>query len=220
MAEFKKDHHLLAKRLLGYVDSCKQVNQQGGISFSSSFSFKGYQEVLQDIIVWSQGTPKNEFGRIVWLSLVNSAKEGTIVPDLFLRHASELEKEFLSRQSKRYILITEIAVNFLDDLPKFRIGGTTISFPKKLQTGFLRARSDVIENAKHALHAAIPENYRWVRAAVDSKGDGAAADTALDALHLLLGIWNLSLNSDFRVSWGGSRKAVNTITLGPVHTVH
>lgn len=218
--KFRNDQHILAERLLRDIDSCKRIDSHGSVSFSPDFSFDSYQAVLQDIIVLSQGVPQNEFRRIVWLALVNSAKQGKITPDIFLRHAGELEKEYLSRRPKRYILISEISVNFFDDLPKFRVGSSTISFPKKLPTGFHNGRSEVLERAKHALHAVNPENYRWVRVAVDGKGDGAAANAALDALHLLLGVWNLSLNSVSRVSWGGRRKPVNTVTLGPIHTVH
>lgn len=219
-ARFQNDHHIIAERLLKHIDSCKRVDKNGSVSFSPDFSFDGYQEVLQDILVLSQGVPHNEFGRIVWLSLVNSAKEGRITSDIFLRHASELEKEYLSRQPKHYILVSEISISSNDDLPRFRVGSSTISFPKKLPTDFLHGRAEVLEKAKYALHAATPENYRWVRVTVNSKGDGAAANTALDALHLLLGVWNLSLNSGSRVSWGGKREPVNTVTLGPIHTVH
>lgn len=219
-ARFQGDHHILAERLLSHIDSCKHVSNQGSVSFSPDFSFDGYQEVLQDILVLSQDIPHSELGRIVWLSLVNSAKEGKITSDIFLRYASELEKEYLSRQPKRYILVSEISVSSNDDLPRFRVGNSTISFPKKLPTGFLHSRTGVLEKAKYALHAATPENYRWARVTLDSKGDGEAANKALDALHLLLGVWNISLSSSGRKSWVGKRKPVNTVTLGPIHTVH
>lgn len=220
MAEFSKEHHILAEHLFVRIDSCKRVDRLGNVSFSAGFQFEGYQEVLQDIILLSRDVPQNEFQRIVWHSLVNAAKEGQVTSGLFLKHASELEKEYISRQPKRYILISEISVNSFDDLPAFKVGNATISFPRKLSSGFSRSRDEVLKEAKHSLHAPLPESYRFVRVAVDSKGEGAAANMALDALHLLLGIWNLSLNSDFRVSWGGRRKPVNTVTLGPIHTVH
>lgn len=220
MAEFSKDRQILADHLLRHIDSCKRVDQQGKVSFSAGFRFDGYEEILQGILMLARDVPQNEFHRIVWLSLVNTAKEGQITAALFLRHASELEKEFISRQPKRYILISEISVSSFDELPVFKVGSATISFPKKLSASFYRNRAEVLEKAKHSLHAPIPENYRLVRVAVDSKGDGAAANISLDALHLLLGIWNISLNSNMRVSWGGSRKPVNTVSLGPIHTVH
>ena len=220
MASFHKTHEPLAERLLSHINSCKRVVSSDNVSFEASLQFDGYQNVLQDIISLSADIPQSEFKRIVWRSLVNSAKEGTISSGLFLRHASELEQEYLSRRPKRYILISQVSVRYFDKLPSFKVGNAAVSFPTNLPSAFLRSRESVINSAKHALHAPPPENYRWVRVAVESKESASAASLALDALHLLLGIWNLRLNSSFRVSHGGRRKAVNTVVLGPIHTVH
>ena len=64
-----------------------------------------------------------------------------------------------------------------------------------------------------------PKAYTSVRVAVQARSEQEAFTSALDALDLLRGIWNLYFTKWARSS-GGKREPVNSIVLGPVHSIH
>ena len=74
--------------------------------------------------------------------------------------------------------------------------------------------------AQDRLHGGYPKDYRWVRVSVKARSAPAAAEEALDALSLLLGLWNLSLNAGTSRFSVGRRRPVNPLGLAPVHSVH
>ena len=78
------------------------------------------------------------------------------------------------------------------------------------------------EDARHSLNSSPPKNYRWVRVGLHKKGSSAAVNKALDTLNFLIGLWNLILNHNqtIRTTYSGPRKPVNSIVLGPLHTIH
>lgn len=213
----------VASRLLEVIDTRKKVDATTGkVSFEGGFGFLGEQNLLQDSLCFSREVPESEFPRIVWQSLVDAARSGKVSVDSFIRHAMRMESDYLSRRPNRYVMVTEVSIDRFETLPSFRINDVTISFPLQLSKNIVRHRAAIVEKARHSLHVKPPKNYRWVRASLLAKNDSGAAGKALDAVELLLGIWNLffNLGTGFRYTFSGPRKPVNTIMLGPLHTVH
>lgn len=221
MAKLNKKE--LAARLLSEMNTIKNVETATGkVSFRGGFGFQSAESLLDDLLVLNPAVPDTESPTITWQALVGAAREGDITTKSFLKQAGRLESEYLSRVPKRYVLITEVSLNSSDSVPGASFDGLRITFPQRIPGTFAKARSAILREAGHSLHAQPPNNYRWVRVGVSEKSDAAAADLALKGLHLLVGLWNLWLNmgTGIRQTFKGPRKPVNVIALGPVHTVH
>jgi hypothetical protein len=78
-----------------------------------------------------------------------------------------------------------------------------------------------MNDAKHSISSAPPRDYAPVSVSVIARSTAEAANKALDRLDFVRGVWNLwrNLGQTFRKS-SGKRKPVNTILLGPIHTLH
>lgn len=221
MASFAKNS--LAEQLLTGIDSVKLVDHQTGkVSFKVGFDFETSHRLLEDLLALNSSIPDTELHRIVWQSMVASAKSGKITVQSFLAEAGRLEHQYLSCRPKRFVLLTQVSLSNFDKIAGARFSGGTISFPKSIPKAFSMARRAILIDAQHSLHTKAPANYRWVRVGVTEKSEAAAVELALKALHLLLGLWNLWLNkgTGFRRTFKGPRKPVNSISLGPIHTVH
>jgi hypothetical protein len=212
----------IAKRLLALIDACTRIDSQGKVSFVGDFRFDDWQILLGEVLKLSEEIPALERKRIVWQSLHSAAQIGRITGKSFLKEVQGLERSYLHRRPKRYVLITSISVATHNDLPAARIGDSTVSFPRTIPAAFRRHRAGVIEMASPSLFAELPSGYRPVRVAARSRSDDAASSKCLDALNLLRGLWNLYLNAKKgpRKTFGGQREPVNTIVLGPVHSIH
>jgi len=78
-----------------------------------------------------------------------------------------------------------------------------------------------MNDAKHSISSDLPSNYAVVSVSVTARSTAEAVDKALDRLDFVRGIWNLWKNRGhtIRIS-SGKRSPVNSILLGPIHTLH
>jgi len=210
-----------ADRLLRKVDDLKEIDPATGKVSFKGFGFDEARVLLEDLLELNPCIPKDETGGMVARALFTAAGSGQLTSDALLEEVTRAEQAYLSRRPQRYVLLTQVSVPGSFDLPRCRIGRVTINFPLDVPRRFTRERDKQMEPAGYNLFAAPPTDYRWVRASITDKSAYAAGDGALDALQLLLGLWNLGINMSTGMRWStGPRQPVNSIALGPIHTLH
>lgn len=117
-------------------------------------------------------------------------------------------------------MLTTVNIHFSNDLPRYSINGCTISFYKQLPKKYRSARNTVLSKVSSWLIDRDNSFSYYVVAHVADKTDHEAVEKMLDAIDFLRGIWNLHLNKSMVLSFGGSKKPINQITLGALHTLH
>ena len=220
----KFTNEMVAERLLALIENAKVVDETGKVSFQADFRFSGWQILLEASLQFHSEVPEIERKRIVWRSLNDAGTIGTIEKGTFLQQSTKNQSAYLSRPPQRYVLLTEISMQADNTLPGGRLGQTTVAFPKSIPPAFNSARSKMMDLASASLFGKPPTNYKWVRVSTWARSIDAAATISLDSLNLLRGIWNLFVNlspqGQNRQTISGPREPVNSIVLGPLHTVH
>jgi hypothetical protein len=151
-----------------------------------------------------------------------------------MREISKRERACAIRPLSHYVLATDISVRRrwpVGEAPalpaRTEICGHRLTFGPYLPKTFRDARVEVIERGRSVIFGELPrehphwDRYSAVRVAARARSPEQAADSALDALDLLRGIWNLYLNQG--VPWRdsfGRRHPINNIVLGPIHSLH
>lgn len=115
--------------------------------------------------------------------------------------------------------VTSISVKRPSDLRRIRFDGAAISFTESLPRAFSRDR--------FRIHAALkppkdfPSGFTKILIAVKARSEVDAYNAAIDSLDYLRGIWNFVINRGFSWRWhSGPVQPVNSVYLGPVHTLH
>jgi hypothetical protein len=219
MVTYSEPDPRLARQLLEKLDGARTLDESGNVVFKG-IGFDTPWSLLSDLLTFDSAVPAFERSRIARKAISAAAGRGALTLPTFLKQASRLEREYLLLPKKRFVLLTQISLSRLDVLPNMRLGDLAISFPSDVPSAFLRSRSKAMETM-NGLHAAPPENYRWVRVSTHQRCSAAVMAATDDCLQLLLGLWNLCLNRRTGWRWSsGPRQPVNEIGLGPVHTVH
>ena len=223
------DVGLLAKRL----EEVKQVDRTtNGVSFSG-FETDNVITVLHSSVNFTREVPETEQRKIIWRSAFAVAEAGTITKDALIKEIDKRERACALRPERRFVLTTSLSVRPPSPLPgqpiapeNTAISGHRITFgqlPRRFQREHQKSR-DVATNVvlgelppwTPSLRAYLP-----VRVSVRARMDSEAYESALDALNLLRGIWNLYFNSRTPLrSSSGRRQPVNNLVLGPIHSLH
>ena len=198
----------------------KSINEQGNVTFRG-FEFNEYAILLCSMINMNDNIPDIEKRRIVHKAPFNVSPKNAITPNSLLKEINIMEHEYLSRPTKKYMLITSMSANRFAKLKRFNDNKCNITFVSHLKKDLMVHRDGIIKVAKNSLYAEIPMDYIYAKIFVSAKSDGEAANKALDCIDFMRGIWNWFYNrrSYFRVS-GGKIRPINKFILGPLHTLH
>ena len=78
-----------------------------------------------------------------------------------------------------------------------------------------------MRDARQSIISDPPNNYADVSVSVSARTTAEAAEKALERVDYVRGIWNLWKNRGYSMRHSsGQRNPVNTILLGPIHTLH
>jgi len=119
------------------------------------------------------------------------------------------------------VIVTDISLPHQLGWQKAEVDSCRLTFGGTVPDFLAGPRQKVLERAANSVYGELPQNYMPVRIAVSEKSYHSAVEGAVDALELRRGFWNLSvdLTRVNRLSWP-KRQPVNTILLGPIHSVH
>lgn len=218
MASWNNDYdfNLLAQKIEGE----KNTLPDGNVSFESP-AINEYDVLLFSMVKFSEEIPEKIARNIVESAIFEAGRRGTITADSLMRAINASERRYLNLPIQRFILVTSLSISPVNRMKNIIIGNTEIIFNNQLNPRITRERNDLIRDAAYRLFAEIPNNYRNVRVHVSARSDHEAAEKGLDSLDFVRGVWNWMLNrSQFiRISMGRP-ESVNTIVLGPIHTLH
>ena len=207
------DPHLLAERI---ESNCKR-DANGQVSFG--MEHHEYEAVLRSSLALSEEIRESEIGGIVWKGIVAAAKAGKITADLLRTEINRAERDFLKLPLTRFVVVTNLSLPAATSLTRRPRKDEIISIGGLSYGKFDRAQ--VMERAQTFLAADLPTTYSSTRVSLTARTTGEAGIKALEDLDLLRGIWNFRINNGrFRMPFGGKRKPVNQIFVGPIHTIH
>jgi hypothetical protein len=141
-------------------------------------------------------------------------------PEAFIRHVRAAAKEFSKRPLVKHVMYTSITVTSDSLLPSTKVGDVSIKFLKAMPKAVKAHRQELFDQNDHWLTVTREPNMKAVRAEVEARTAGDAAEKCLAAIDLLRGIWNFLKTPPWRMTMGGPRKPVNAVFLGPIHTLH
>jgi len=210
------DPGLVAKR----IEKTKTVSANGAVSFSG-FDHREHVLILSSMLELNTAVPELEQRRILNLAIFAAGAKGVITADSILRHAWTLEAKYLRKPRHKYKLLTDISIARQVAIPRFTLAGVAIMVNARLNRKTQNHRIESIRNARHSITSDPPTNYSPVCVSVSARSPSEAAEIALDKLDFLRGIWNLSKNRrESQRTSSGKRAPVNSILLGPIHTLH
>ena len=218
MPSWVKDYRpeLIAQRM----EKTKTVTGEGKVSFSG-FEHSEHVVLLNSMINLNDEVPEIEKRRIINQATFKAGAKGIITPKSILGEIGKLEREYLSTDKMKYRLITDISVSPRCQFPKIYFDGSCIVIHACLNKAVQNSRSKLMKEAQHSISSDLPSNYADVSVSVTARSTADAADKALYRLDFVRGICNLWKNRGhtIRIS-SGKRSPVNSILLGPIHTLH
>lgn len=202
------------------IEEVKIISNEGAVTFKG-FEHSEHVVLLNSMAKLDDEVPETEKRRIINQATFKAGEKGLITAKSLLREVNTLEKKYLSTDKKKFQLITSISISPICKFPKVYIDGSCIIVHAHLNKVSQYSRSHKINEAQHSITNDFPSNYAIVTVSVSARSSADAADKALDRLDVIRGIWNLRHNreTDMRIS-SGSRSPVNSIILGPIHTLH
>lgn len=203
----------LAKRLEGL----KTKDHDGKVGFRG-FVTQDILAVIDSSIDFSEQLPEVEKRRIIWTGIVSAAK-GKLSDKTILTEVSKREREFLQRPKRPFVLATSLSIARPTPLKRTEISGCRMRLDAFLSNRFDREKvKDII---RRYIVGDLPNWYTTLRASVRARSEYEAAESALDAIDLLRGIWNLFFNRQIGIRMSSGRKMpVNAVLVGPLHTLH
>lgn len=202
------------------IEQTKSVSGDGKASFSG-FAHTEHMSVLASMLRLNVEIPENEARRLLNRACFAAAAAGKVTPDSLLAHADALERTYLSSPKGRFRLITSISAAFSSSPVAIRSGTAELCFGLRPSRRAERIHAEKVKDAEHSIYGSLPTFYAPVHALVSARNPDEAATQALDQIDLFRAIWNFWKNrsQNIRIS-SGKRAPVNTLILGPLHTLH
>ena len=214
----KPDYAWLAARL----ESLRVIQPDGTPGFQSTLGGHPYldiRNILETYEDFDSDVSEIQRSRLVRDAIQAAAKHGNITAESLLRELSRQKTLYAKKPKTEFTLATSLSVKRPGDLHRVTFDGASFIFSDTLPARFSRKHWKIQEtwNPPHDL----PPDFTKVRVTVQSRADFDAYETAIDSLDYLRGIWNFAINCT--ISWryhAGPVKPINSIYLGPVHTLH
>jgi len=205
--------------LAAHLESLKQVDASGTFKGFRGFQSHDYFTVLESSIGFEPEIPESENSVIVNKAVEAAARKGQLTAKAILGEVAREENAYLSKPKQNYVLATNISIHYFEELKRATVNGCPLTFSRYLPKGF--NRKPIMPYWKRLKIVDNPTTYTYVRISVKARDEHAAFTTAIDALDLLRGIWNLYFNRSMGMRFSmGRTQLINKVTLGPLHTLH
>ena len=202
------------------IERLKSVSSNGTVSFPG-FTHTEHSSVLGSMLRLNREIPDNEARKIINLACFAVAGAGKVTPDTLCAHVDALEKKYLSTPKAEFRLVTSVSAAFVAGPVAFQVRNTTISFGRRPSRNAGRSHAEKVNEAEYLLHGELPQSYSPVLARVSARNEHEAAKQALHEIDLTRAIWNFWINRTVITrSTIGNRAPINSIILGPIHTLH
>lgn len=207
--------------LIKKLEKERTINSEGKVQFSG-FSMLSTPSKLAAMIDFHPEISLDVQSGILSQSLFAAGIE-VLTPESILNEVNKNEKDLLATCEKKYILITNISIDSLQHkLSSICINDSRLTFPQSLPQTFAKEIKNDYQIRHFYAENGCPANYINVKISVSAKSIFRAAEKALTSINLFRGLLNFALNfgqSSYSFS-GDSRKPINKLSLGPIHTLH
>jgi len=220
MAKWYKQYNPVP--LIKELEKSRSINNEGNVQFSG-FGIMTALPKLEAMICLNQEITLEDKHGIVQQSIFNVGRRGELLSENILTEINRLEKDYLSFREQNYILATSLSIdNCYHKLSSLQIDNNRITFSASLPKSFAKSISSQQDIKFFAGGKEIPPKYLYVRIAVRAKSIYRATEKALNSLNVFRGLLNYAVNyGQQSFSFGEtSRKPINKILLGPIHTLH
>ena len=164
--------------------------------------------------------PEDEAHKIVKSACFAAAGAGKVTPVSLCAHAEALERKYLCSPKTQFRVVTSISADFMAGPVVLRAGSVQLGFGRRPGRTAERLHLERVKEAEHSVWGTLPDDYSPVLALVSARNPDEAVNRALDQIDLIRAIWNLWKNRGRTRKSGGKRTPVNSIVLGPIHTLH
>lgn len=210
---------LKAEVITTRLERNKTIDANGQVSFHG-FEHSEYTSILGSMIKFNREIPELERRKIIIKSTFVAAAK-VLTPDKLLAEIIRQEKSYLAIPKTRFRLITSISLQHPKVPVLFRFKNIELSFGWRQNKTVAASRNIILDRAKSSIIGGLPSFYESVSVLVKARTNNEAATLALDQLDLVRGIWNYWENRVVHIrNSSGLRTPVNSIILGPIHTLH
>lgn len=214
MKQYKFDFDYYAKKL----DELITVKDEKSISYSAMFLMPELHENLQTAYNFNSKTPPPAFPIVIndaiHTFVRKKVKDGNALKDSL----KFCEGKYLKKEKKQYTLLTSLSFKFFSELPRLNIDGCNLRFHPDIPSKY-----NITENMtiKYSYPEFPPRDYTIALLGLKARSLPEAIDFGLEKINFVRGLWNYSINLRLgaRIQ-SGKRDPINTIRLGPVHTLH
>ncbi|WP_374588875.1 hypothetical protein [Ideonella dechloratans] len=141
-------------------------------------------------------------------------------PKELLQHVQSAIDSYTKTPKSPFVMYTSITVMNTNTLPSAQIGNVRITFPKSMPSRVTAARADLFSRNRHWLPIDHEPTMKVVKMKVEARNHEEAVNQCIDAIDLLRGIWNFFKTASWRLTFGGPTTPINSVFLGPLHTIH
>lgn len=199
------------------LEEIKQVD--GGTVKFDGLLHHEFVTVLPSMVVFEMNIPDRSAQRIINQATFNVARSSKITSVSLMKEMTRLESEYRSKETRRFILLSQISIPRSDQVSSIRFDKRSLTFnihrPERFQ---LSDRVD--ERISQLGFPELGPSHIWVRVSVWARDEPEAGDKAFETLNFFRGIWNYSINRKIGMRFSSLQLVVNRILLGPYMTLH
>lgn len=219
MKKIKIDYTWLAEKF----ESIRTTRADGSPAFDAMNPRANYSDLLLIFETYEDfepGISPVQRQRLIRMALRAAAASGPITPELLMGEMSRQKTQYREKTPHNdYILVTSISIKRPVGLSRLHFDNADFVFDDELPSRFSRKELDIQRSIKAMQD--FPAGFCKARVRVKARSDFDAFETALGSLDYLRGIWNFVINRRIEWVWTSNPvKPVNSIYLGPVHTLH
>ena len=175
--------------------------------------------ILKSALVFINDFPDCEKRGILEKSLFSWGRKGKFNFKNLMDEINYHENIFLNLPKIKYKMVTSISINYSKYFKPIRSTNFAVYFYSKTPSKF--DQSEIIKQLKYSNRIIKPLENSSVIVTTEGRSVYEAVEKAISFFELIRGIWNFYNNRfTYRRIVSGKQIPVNTILLGPFHTLH
>ncbi|MCH7501284.1 MAG: hypothetical protein IH886_15000 [Nitrospinae bacterium] len=204
--------------VLEKLNKFRSFNEKGNVIFKNIMTAE-HSSVILSGFNFNPEIPVSIRKRLVNKALA-SKKLKSLTKNGLKNEIRNFERTYLNQSFQKYALVCEVSLvgNFKSIIR--RIDDCYVKFTQVLPNNL--KRDDFLKLNKDYALWELPGGFSFATISLKARSEHEAAEKGLDVIDYLRGIWNLKINcgKSFRISSGNKPLPVNSIVLGPLHSVH
>lgn len=189
------------------------------VSFNS-FDYEKLITALKSMIDVDENISTEVSNELIVKGFHEASKKPKLTKEAIISSIKKVIREHLSKPDEKFSLVTTLNIRNTDDLPTYKINNCSLFFYKKLPQKYKQTRQIFLKLASTWLIGKDDPFSYYLVVHTHEKSSHDAVAKMLDTVNLLRGIWNLHTNPTLLISFGGQKKPINQVQLGPIHTLH